>query len=107
MKTNKLFLLVAATFLTGAFGAVSAMADVARPLPYQHLTAVTMAPEQAPRLNRGFSDLGDVEGRYQERLPVQLGGPVGKISKASYHKKTKSLKPKIKTKKRAAKTIHF
>jgi hypothetical protein len=84
MNTNKLFLLIAAVLFSGAFCAISAMADVGRPDAYVQLTHVELDTENAPKLINGMSELSSGEPRFQERLPIQLTGPMSHIARAKY-----------------------
>jgi len=84
MSTNKLFVLTAACILSGAFCALSAMADVSKPESYKRLTAVNAAPPQVPSLSDGPYRLSSRERRFNERLPLQLSGPVKKVSATKY-----------------------
>lgn len=85
MNTNKLILWIA--LVAGFFSAYSAMAEIAEPQEYITLTTVELAPEQAPRLNAGLSDLSVTEAKYQERLPLQLAGALDKVKKAKYKRR--------------------
>jgi hypothetical protein len=85
MNTNKKFLLL--TLLSGIFCAFSAIAEVAEPEAYIKLTAVELAPENAPRLTVGMNDLSRFEAKYQEKLPLQLSGAISKVKKAKYQPK--------------------
>ncbi len=84
MVTNKIFLWIIASLLTGAFCAVTAMAETKHSEAYEGLTAVHLAPGQAPRLLNGVADLSTTEHRHGERLPMQLEGAIKKIKKAKY-----------------------
>lgn len=101
MSTNKTFLWIAASMLTGAFCAASALASPSQPAdPYVRLSAVEgERVAQAPALNRGFGDLSGNERRYQERLPVQLSGPVKKVKGSKYKKPSKKHFKKAKSRK--------
>jgi hypothetical protein len=92
MHTNKIFLWIAVSLMSGAFCAASAMADAPRPEAYQKLTAVELKPGYAPRLNHGFQELSGNERRYQEKLPMQLEGAIKKVKAAKYkpHRKLKA-----------------
>lgn len=102
MRTNKQFLLIAATLMSGALCAASALADAPRPEAYQQLTAVEIQPGHAPRLNSGFQELSGNERRFNEPLPVQLDGALKKVKASKY-------KPghKGKAKPHKSKTIRF
>ena len=98
MSTNKTFLWIAASMLTGAFCAASALASPMQPADsYVRITAVEgeRAP-LTPALSRGFSDLAGNERRFQERLPVQLSGPVKKVKGSKYKKSSKPSKKHFK-----------
>lgn len=84
MRTNKHILLIAATLMSGALCAASALADAPRPEAYQQLTAVELQPGHAPRLNGGFQELSGNERRFNEKLPVQLDGALKKVKAAKY-----------------------
>jgi hypothetical protein len=85
MSTNKTFLLIAASLLTGAFCAASALAQPSKPDYYQSLSAVEgMNDAQAPAIAGGFYGLSGNERRYAE--PLQLSGPSAKIKRAKYEK---------------------
>jgi hypothetical protein len=84
MSTNKLFLWIAAALLSGAFCAVSAFAEIEHPEGYKQLTAVEMAPEQAPMLHGGVDSLAGSEASHREHLPIQLEGAMHKIKKTKY-----------------------
>jgi hypothetical protein len=96
MKTNSFLRWTALCFIAGAFSSVSALASYNKPQYYQSLTAVELAPGQAPRLQRGFSDLAGAERRYGERLPLQLRGPMKKVQSQKYQPR-KAPPPKGKT----------
>lgn len=81
MKLIKLLLIA---LLFGGFCAFSAFAEVAEPEAYVKLTAVELAPENAPRLHAGLKDLSGAEAKYQERLPLQLAGAMEKVKRAKY-----------------------
>lgn len=81
MSTTMLMIL---SFLAGSFYALHAKAEIVEPNEYITLTAVELAPEKAPRLNGGMKDLGDFEGLYDEKLPMQLTKSMRKIEKAKY-----------------------
>ena len=85
---NKTILCVAALTVTSAFCAVSAFAEIHRPQAYDSLTAVELAPSQAPRSVHGVADLSGSEKRHPERLPLQLRGAVKKVEKKKYAPKT-------------------
>lgn len=108
MHSNKFFFLIAASLLTGAFCAYSAMADVNQQ-PYQQLTDVELRTAQTPLLAQGVQGLAGSERRYSERLPVQLDGAIRKVKAAKYknasHRKAGKAKP-VRAKK-PAKTIRF
>ncbi|MGE3261917.1 MAG: hypothetical protein AB7K68_09075 [Bacteriovoracia bacterium] len=85
MKTNKTMLWIAASLLTGFFLSVNAKADVAHPNEaYHRLTAVELAPGNAPGLSGGVYALSNYEPRYKEKLPLQLTGAVAKVKRAKY-----------------------
>jgi hypothetical protein len=102
MRTNKLFLLIAASLMSGALCAASAMADAPRPEAYQRLTAVELQPGHAPRLNGGFQELSGNERRYSEKLPMQLEGAIKKVKAAKYKPQRKP-----KHKRHKPKTLRF
>lgn len=85
MNTNKHSLLIAAVLFSGLFSALSAMAEVASPDAYMQLTHVDMRAENAPRLQYGLSELSSGERRFQERLPIQLSGPMSHIARTKYN----------------------
>lgn len=99
MRTNKHFLLIAASLITGTLTAATALADAPRPEAYQQLTAVEMQPGHAPRLNGGFQELSGNERRFNEPLPVQLDGALKKVKASKYkpHHKGKKKPHKSKT----------
>jgi hypothetical protein len=84
MSTNKYILWIMASLISGAFCAMSAMADAPRPEAYQRLTAVQLQPAETPRLAHGFSDLSGNERRFQEKLPLQLEGAIRKVKATKY-----------------------
>ena len=85
MKNGTKLMLPTAMILSGLFCAISAMAEVAKPTEaYHSLTAVELAPENAPRLQNGVGSLSTSESRYRERLPLQLRGPISNIKRAKY-----------------------
>lgn len=96
MRTNKYFLLIAASLISSALCAASAMADAPRPEAYQQLTAVELQPGHAPRLNSGFQELSGNERRFNEPLPMQLDGALKKV-KATKYKPHRKAKPRAKT----------
>jgi hypothetical protein len=67
----------------------SAFANRKAPDPYQKLRAVDISPSHAPQLGAGVGGLSLSESRYQERLPVQLGGAVEKVSRREYQHSSK------------------
>lgn len=81
---NKTMIWIFAIMITGFFCAAAAMAEVNPPEAYHKLTAVELAPENAPGLNGGVYALSNFESRYKERLPMQLSGAVEKVKKAKY-----------------------
>ncbi len=92
MNTNKFFLWIAASLLSTAFCAYSAMADVARPEAYQQLTAVELHPTHAPLLQGGVTGLGASERRYYE--PLQLQGVIQRVKARKYVPTTQQKKRK-------------
>ena len=84
MSTNKYILWIMASLISGAFCAMSAMADTPRPEAYQRLTAVRLQPAETPRLAHGFSDLSGNERHFQEKLPIQLEGAIRKVKATKY-----------------------
>ncbi|MGZ3692837.1 MAG: hypothetical protein ACXWQO_01215 [Bdellovibrionota bacterium] len=84
MNTNKTMLWIFAVMLTGFFCAVSAMADVVPPEAFNKLTAVELAPGNAPGLNGGVYALSSFEPRFKERLPVQLSSAIAKVKRSKY-----------------------
>ncbi len=84
MLSQRVFLWIASCILAGSFCAIAAMAEVHHPEAYERLTAVEMAPGQAPRLINGVSVLESRESRHTEKLPMQLRGAVKKIKKTKY-----------------------
>lgn len=87
MATKFHYLFVAAALLS----APAAFAEVHAPQAYNDLTAVPLAPAQAPRLVHGMSDLSSQESRHLESLPLQLSGAVSKVKKAKYAPKIEKL----------------
>ena len=81
---KKLNLWIAAVLMVGLFCAVSTMAEVRHADAYESLTAVPMAPGQAPRFVNGVHELSHDEIRHPEKLPMQLDGAMKKIKKAKY-----------------------
>jgi hypothetical protein len=91
---NKTMLWIFAVMLTGFFCAAAAMAEVNPPEAYHKLTAVELAPGNAPSLNAGVYALSSFEPRFKERLPMQLTGAMAKVKKAKYrpsHRRHKGL----------------
>ena len=99
MNTNKLFLWIAASLMSGAVCAASAMAEPAQPDAYRNLRAVELQPGQAPRLTSGFQELSFNERRFAEPLPMQLAGPIQKVKATKYkpHQRPKHKARKAKT----------
>ncbi len=83
-------LLVAVVAVAGSFGALSVRAELQHPQAYENLTAVKLAPGQAPRYVNGVSELSGFEKKHAERLPVQLEGAAAKIKKSKYSPKALS-----------------
>jgi hypothetical protein len=52
---------------------------------YESLTAVPLAPSQAPSFVNGVGYLSGSENRHHEHLPLQLEGALKKVKKAKYH----------------------
>jgi hypothetical protein len=100
MNSNKFFLLIAASMLTGVFVAATALAVPSSPEEkYQTLSAVDdLNPSQSPQLRGGFTSLGGDERRYRESLPLQLSGPMKKAKSVKYTKVkgSKSHRPSVK-----------
>ena len=84
MSMERNALLIAGILLFGTFCAFSAMAEVHHPEAYENLTAVELAPGNAPRLLNGVSELSGSEHGRQERLPMQLTGAMKRLQKAKY-----------------------
>lgn len=51
---------------------------------YESLTAVPLAPNQAPNFVNGVNFLSQDEHRHHEHLPLQLDGAMKKVNKAKY-----------------------
>jgi hypothetical protein len=81
METNKFMPWIAVVLLSGAFCAITAVAEVATPSPYQRMTAVDLNPSQAPMLNYGVQKLSSNEAHYRENLPLQLKGAIYRVER--------------------------
>ena len=84
MVTMKWNLSIAALLSTGLFAADSVRAEVRHADAYEALTAVPLAPGQAPRFVNGVAELSGAESRHQEKLPIQLDGALKKVKKSKY-----------------------
>ena len=76
-------LLIAAILLLVAPAAVRAETQPVS--AYEALTAVSLAPNQAPNFVNGVDFLSQDEHRHHEHLPLQLDGAMKKVNKAKYH----------------------
>jgi hypothetical protein len=81
--------LIIGTVAALAFTSFSAFANKRAPDPYRKLRAVDISPSNAPQLGAGVGGLSLSENRYQERLPLQLGGAVEKVSRREYQHSSK------------------
>jgi len=84
MLSKKLKLTLAALCLSSFAAASQAKAELHRADAYESLTAVPLAPGQAPRYVNGVADLSQDENRHPERLPLQLDGALKKVKKSKY-----------------------
>jgi len=63
---------------------LAAKAELRHADAYESLTAVPLAPGQAPRYVNGVAELSQDENRHPERLPLQLDGAMKKVKKSKY-----------------------
>ncbi|RYZ96926.1 MAG: hypothetical protein EOP11_22745 [Proteobacteria bacterium] len=83
MSNNKTFLWIAASMLTGAFCAATALAQPPAPDYYSSLSAEEgQTTFVTPAIAGGFYGLSGNERRYQE--PLQLSGAVAKVKASKY-----------------------
>jgi hypothetical protein len=84
---NRTFLFAVAVLALAVFDS-PALASALKPEAYKALTAVELSPALVPRLRAGTEALSGTDGRYAERLPVQLDGALKRVSQREYRPTT-------------------
>lgn len=83
MLTKMLLAVVALAALAPA----AVRAEIRHADAYESLTAVPLAPSQAPNFVNGVGYLSQDERRHHEHLPLQLDGAMKRVKKSRYQPK--------------------